>query len=670
MKKERISSSAARPNSSRQSDRGRNAERLDTALSAANVGLFEIDFIHQSVWCSPEFGRVVGRTLSFAEMSQGAWPVIHADDQARIRALVSSARGSGAVPPHETRVVLPTGKCRWVNIRATIHQGPDGSPERIVGAVLDVDERKRQDLSHFEASELAQANARRLELALNAAKAGVLEIDLAQQTIWYSPEVVEILGQAPKVNRPDDAPWPMCHPEDRERLDKMLTRTISLRLDPIDFRILRPSGEVRWIRIHSQLEQPTEGPPTKVVVLVIDIDDQKQQEFELIEAREDARAASEAKSKFLANMSHELRTPLTSITGFSQLMEERNDLPEEARHFSNRIRSASEALLSIISDVLDFAKLEDGQVELEVQPVSIERLLEESVGILSIQAAAKNIDLFKDVAAETPRLIEGDAARLRQVLLNLLGNAVKFTPSGSVAVRASYQFGKNKLRVAVSDTGPGISAEAVARLFERFSQAEVAINRTHGGTGLGLAISKGIIDLMGGEIGVDTEVGHGATFWFEVPARPIEAGPVSFPTDCADLEWPPLRLLVVDDTAVNRELVMRMLQPLGIEIVEASGGSEGVQAAMNAPFDLILMDVRMPGVDGLEATRIIRQASGVNRSTPILALTADVEPENAVACRAAGMDDVLAKPISPKQLISKIAEWSAHAPIANTPRNS
>jgi CheY-like chemotaxis protein len=201
----------------------------------------------------------------------------------------------------------------------------------------------------------------------------------------------------------------------------------------------------------------------------------------------------------------------------------------------------------------------------------------------------------------------------------------------------------------------------VNRLFERFSQAEVSINRTHGGTGLGLAISKGIVDLMGGEVGVETEVGLGSTFWFEIPARAVEAEAETSASEETGVACPALRLLVVDDTPVNRELVKLMLTPLGLEISEAESGADAVDAAMGSAFDLILMDVRMPGVDGLEATRIIRSASVLNQATPILALTADVQPENAAACRAAGMNDVLSKPINPQQLIGKIIEWGTAA---------
>jgi signal transduction histidine kinase/CheY-like chemotaxis protein len=377
-------------------------------------------------------------------------------------------------------------------------------------------------------------------------------------------------------------------------------------------------------------------------------------ETALQEARRRAEAAAEAKTAFLANMSHELRTPLTSIIGFSRLLHERHDMPEEALAHAGRIFDASEALLVLINDVLDFSKLEAGQVELDPKPFSIAQLVEEVRGLLSLQAAAKGIDLEVEIGGDLPPFVSGDLPRLRQVLVNLTANAVKFTAHGKVILRPGYDAAQQTLSVAVVDTGPGIPTDALPRLFERFSQAEVSINRTHGGTGLGLAICKAIVEVMGGSIGAESELGSGSTFRFDVPAPLADALPQARLTPPVDLRCPPLSVLLVDDTAMNRQLVRLMLGSLDLDITEAANGAEAIRLAESRPFDLILMDIRMPEIDGLEATRTIRAGQGANRATRILALTADVEPENLAACRQAGIDGVLPKPISPEQLLIEV----------------
>jgi len=378
-----------------------------------------------------------------------------------------------------------------------------------------------------------------------------------------------------------------------------------------------------------------------------------QGEKDLTEARQRAEAAAAAKTAFLANMSHELRTPLTSIIGFSRFLRQRQDLPDEAQAHARHIFDASESLLVLINDVLDFSKLEAGHVQIEPAPFAFAKLAEEVRALLSLQAAAKDVDLHIDLDDSLPDFVSGDLPRLRQVLVNLTGNAVKFTVDGTVQLRARYDHDQQMLSVAVADTGPGISAEALPRLFERFSQADVSINRTHGGTGLGLAICKAVIGVMGGEIGVKSELGKGSTFHFQIPA-PVAAAPAMVDETPVVVECATLSILMVDDNPMNRELVRLMLAPLEVRVAEAASGAEAIQAAEAEPFDLILMDIRMPEIDGLEATRRIRAGGSANRATKIVALTADVEPENITACKAAGIDGVLPKPISPAHLLAEV----------------
>jgi PAS domain S-box-containing protein len=561
-------------------------------------------------------------------------------------------------PELSVRIIRPSGEVRHIIARSQVERDASGKVLARFGTCIDITDIKQ-------AESAARRNEQRYRFLADNAPDMISRTRLAGEILYISPSSVRVFGYTPEemlqLNAQD-----MVHPDDFERVMAGIFRLIEERLtrlpEPLCYRARHKDGRWIWIEANPTLIFDERGEPVEFIDVVRNVTQNKLFEAELDEARRRAEAAAAAKAAFLANMSHELRTPLTSIIGFSRLMGERGDLTSEARHYAQRISDASEALLAIINDVLDFSKLEAGQVELELQPLSVRRLVDETVGLIAIQAAAKGLQLHAELDAGAPELVVGDIARIRQVLLNFLSNAVKFTEKGAVTVKTSWRRGRGggRLKLSVMDTGAGIARSNVGRLFERFSQAEVSINRTHGGTGLGLAISKGIVELMGGKIGVKTRPGQGSTFWFELPMQTAAASPAAGEAETR-IDCPQLRLLVVDDTAVNRELVRLMLQPLGLQIEEACGGAEGVKAAMTQPFDLILMDVRMPGVDGLEATRVIRAASEANRLTPILALTADVQPENAAACRAAGMNDILAKPIVAGELIAEIVHWAVHS---------
>lgn len=375
-------------------------------------------------------------------------------------------------------------------------------------------------------------------------------------------------------------------------------------------------------------------------------------ELALEDAKAAAEAAAEVKSEFLANMSHELRTPLTSILGFSEMLGGHVD-PDGVR-FVERVRTASQALLSIVNDVLDFSKLEAGQVEIERRACDPFQIINDAAELLAPQAGAKSVELQTLICPDVPELVMLDDARVRQIVLNLVGNAVKFTSAGSVSVIVSAP-SAGRLRCEVKDTGPGIPAERLDRLFQRFSQVDASTTRAFGGTGLGLAICKGLIEAMNGEVGVESRLGSGSTFWFELPAEWAADRPGSVSPDPSDVSLEGARLLIVDDNPTNRELVRLYLTAFEVETTEAASGEEAVGLAASLPFDAILMDLRMPGMTGVEAAGLIRSGTGPNDTTPILAFTADAASIRIEDRMFADFDGVVAKPVVVSDLFNSLA---------------
>jgi PAS domain S-box-containing protein len=425
-----------------------------------------------------------------------------------------------------------------------------------------------------------------------------------------------------------------------------------------EYRLIHADGSEIWVEgTFQRLNDGSNGMLSTTRVIT----ERKRLQQELVRALEDAKAALRAKSDFLANMTHELRTPLNAIVGFSGLLRKSPTLAAaDARHAA-LVHDASQALLGVVNDVLDFSKLDADAVEFEAYPIDPRAMAQSCVELLAGEATAKGLTLAARAEGANEQLL-GDGARLRQVLMNFISNALKFTASGSVEVLVSQSVegGMHRLRLAVADTGIGVPADHLDSIFGRFTQADASVSRQYGGTGLGLAICKRIVEGMGGEIGVESALGVGSTFWCEVVLPVAGAEATQSATESAPLSLDGnVRLLVADDNAVNRELVAALLAPFAVEIVPAADGAEAVEAWARQAFDLILMDVQMPNMDGLSATRRIRTSAlpGAPR-TPIIAMTANVLPQQIERCLEAGMDDHLGKPIDPAKLLEMVVRWT------------
>ncbi len=385
------------------------------------------------------------------------------------------------------------------------------------------------------------------------------------------------------------------------------------------------------------------------------------------EAARLAEAGNNAKSSFLAAMSHEIRTPLNGIVGMVELLDDQSLTPGQLRRVET-IRECSEALLTLIDDILDYSKLESGSIDLETLPFELSETLQSAVRIVAERAREKGLDL---TLACDPLTVTGDRARIRQIAINLIANAVKFTQAGSVRVTAGATTdagGVPRLTIAVADTGIGIAPEALSRLFQQFTQADASITRRFGGSGLGLAICQRIARAMGGEIEIASELGRGSVFTLSVPVAHVAV--TSRPADTATLDctqqpgpagqarqMPPTgtRVLVVEDNVTNRQVATALLERLGVTVDCAIDGAEAVTMVQNRPYDLVLMDIQMPAMDGLEATRSIR-ALGIE-ALPIVALTANAFVSDREQCLAAGMNDFIAKPVSRAKLETAISAW-------------
>jgi PAS domain S-box-containing protein len=503
------------------------------------------------------------------------------------------------------------------------------------------------------ARDQASAAAARLRLALNSAKAGVCEFDYRKNTFWGSPEFIQLTGREP----PETIEQTLVFYKAEDHpivLDLRRQAMADGAAAPVDVRLDHPDGE-RWVRLSLEVVHNDAGKAVRGVGLMLDIDEQKRQELALEEARRIAEAATATKSTFLASVSHEIRTPMNGIVGVLNLLR-REDLTEEGRSLLVEAVGCSEMLAQLINDVLDFSKIEAGRLELSPIVDAPQSIAEGVTNLLRPQATDKGLYL-RLVTEPDIGFAEIDSVRLRQCLFNVIGNAVKFTESGGVEVRLTTRGGGDDrvLRCEVRDTGIGVPQSARAGMFGQFQQADATTTRRFGGTGLGLAISRKLARMMGGELDYDSEPGVGSTFWIEVSA-PEAAAPET--AEIEDLSATPLeglRVLVVDDNRINRIVAVKSLEALGAEAEAVDSGQAAIDAVGQSAFDLVLMDVNMPEMDGLEATRRIRALPSAVAAIPIVALTADVMSHQHTAYMRAGMDGVVSKPFSPIQLLTAIA---------------
>jgi PAS domain S-box-containing protein len=629
------------------------ARRAGMAEQIAGLGYWRMDArTHKVVW-SEQMYQIYGLDPAEPLRFSALVAMTHSEDAPASTGRLKRALEGGEAEEHAiTRIFRGDGEMRYLISNSMAERSADGEVEAVLGTVMDITDQRR-------AEEALEDSERRYRLLAENARDLIMQSDMDGKVVYISPSVEAMTGYAPSeiIGKPA---LDLIHPEDAHKVREAVAVQINCRgaLPPkaVEYRALHKDGREIWFEARPTLAfEGTDGRMCGITDVVRDITSRKALEAELRTARADAEAAAAVKSEFLANMSHELRTPLTSIIGFTGLVAAQTDLPPLSKKFIDKVSAASRALLCTVNDILDFSKLEAGQVTFTPEPTDPVVLGQTVLDLFLPQAGAK--DLALDLVSTLPPdlVVDIDPDRLRQVLLNLVGNAVKFTAEGSVTLTLAYDELRQRLRADVADTGPGVAFEHQARLFQRFSQVDGSLTRSKGGTGLGLAICKGLVEAMGGAIGVVSEAGAGSRFWFEISA-PRRADPAVDNADGAsDMTFPGVRVLVADDHATNRELVRLFLTAIGAEVTEARDGREAVDLAAQWPYDVILMDLRMPGLDGYEACAEIRTGNGPNETTPILAFSADAESEGEEKLASQGFDGAVAKPIEAGLLIAAVA---------------
>ncbi len=640
---------------------------IENAVDAVVV----LDEQARITYASPSSERLTGYRADEVTGTK-ALDLVHPEDHDAVALLLTNTVITGGERrPVRFRLIARDGGVRFVEAVGT-NLLDDPAVRGIVVNVRDLTD----DAETRTALEVSENRFRRM---LENISDTVTLVGADGAVIATTGNVKEILGYPTEFWTVRNA-FDIAHPDDVDRIRQHLVQLLEQPERAVTAELRVRHAEGHWETIEATAVNLLDDPAVRAIVVTTrNITQRKQAEMDLAEARDQAVRALHQRTEFIASVSHELRTPIHGILGLVELLGA-SDIDDEARSLVRSIGRATESLKMVLDDILDFSKIEAGRLDLHEHPVTLTELVDDIHGLFGPQATAKGIGLRFDLAPDLPSRVVTDGLRLRQVLTNLVGNAVKFTAEGEVVVAVSRMSsdgldaggvgsgaaGREVLRFAVADTGIGVAPDALDRIFEPFSQAHLSTAREYGGTGLGLTIARRLVELMGGSLTVSSELGVGSTFCFELPvaisptAGDEQDGSPSVPFAAST---PPPRVLVVEDNAVNQLLVSRQLERLGYAAVVTSSGGAALELleADREPFDAVLMDWQMPGLDGLETTRRIRELESDRRSSrvPIIAMTASAMPGDRTRCLDAGMDDFLAKPVSLAALGQVLAAWIA-----------
>jgi PAS domain S-box-containing protein len=643
-------------------------ERFALAGEAAGLAFWDVDIDARSVHWDEQMFRLRGMTPVEEERSAQKFEHLHVDDRARVEEEIRDASTGKRSFDSEYRIVRPDGRVRHMKAAASLKRGPNGRGSRLIGVSFDITDRKEAEDQLIEANE-------RFALAAEAAGLGFWDYDIELKTSRWDDQMFRLCGLDRAEVEPVALRRSHRHPDDRARLnDELRDAAAGLRSFDSEYRVVWPDGRVRHLHGAASLKRDSTGRGTRLLGVSFDVTERKEAELNLEYARDIAEAANRTKSDFLAVMSHEIRTPMNGIMGMNALLLD-TELTPRQRKMGETIRHSADSLLTIIDDILDISKLEAGKFDLEKIGFNLDWVLKGAIDLLAPRAEEKNLSFSADMTAISRRALYGDPTRLRQIVLNLLSNAIKFTEHGDITVTVATTEaveGSARARFEVKDTGPGVDDETKRRLFKPFEQADGSITRRFGGTGLGLSICKKLVELMGGEIGITDRAGGGSVFWFEVVLPHAAPGfddrsQKSLEPDRRSTAVHSGRILLAEDNDVNVEVATMILEGAGYTVDVAVDGMRAVDAFRRNSYDLVLMDVQMPKLDGLSASRQIRASERGDKRVPIIAMTANAMKEDRRRCLDAGMNDYLSKPLKPALLIETVHRWMDRSKASTPP---
>jgi two-component system, sensor histidine kinase and response regulator len=635
--------------------------RLERASLSVQEGHWELDLRARKHWASSNYYALLGYAPGEIplESVESVRSIVHPDDQERVVQAANAHIHQGAEHDLELRIRCKGGEYRWFHLRGSARR--EEHAWLLSGSIQDIQKQKLAEDALREVKD-------RLERAIHGTQDGLWEVDLAAGHAWLSPRLHELLGyQAGELGSERNALRDLVHPDDLPVSDAAVRKNVEERCGiDVEVRMRMKSGEYRWFRIKGTLDADSRGVQHRASGSLQDVTEARESRDALIRASEVAQAANRAKSAFLANVSHEIRTPMNGIIGMTSLLLD-TALDRAQRDYADTIRASADSLLTVINDLLDFSKIEAGKLDIESIDMDLPGNVEDVGATMAFQAAAKGLELIINVHPDVPARAMGDPQRIRQCLINLLGNAIKFTGTGEIAAEVSVVERRGDValtRFEVRDTGIGIAPEKVSSLFEPFVQADSSTTRHFGGTGLGLSIVRRLVEMMDGEVGADSVPGKGSRFWFTLPMKQVAAVAAAPETTSRRSGR---RVLVVDDNETNRRVLATHLTHAGYDVMLASSGREALTAMRLAignsrAFDLVLADFQMPDMDGAMLGEQINSDPDLSRARVVL-LTSMDRHGDIRRFAAMGFAGYLSKPVKARELLvclDKVLAREAH----------